>query len=147
MGLFDGLLSGMEGNARFTAQEAFAGILVGATACDGHFADDEVRGLVSTLLRMKLFQRSSEKQFDGMLDKLVGLAKRNGVPALVDRCIEAMPPELRDTAFANACNIVLADGVAEQAERDFINGLQTKLRLDATVCHTIVQVMVIKNMG
>jgi hypothetical protein len=147
MGLFDGLLSGMEGNSKFNAQEAYAGILIGATFCDGHFADDEVSGLISSLLRMKLFQRSSEKQFGATIDRLVGIAKRSGVPALVDRCLPSIPAELRDTVFANACNIVLADGVAEQAERDFINQLQIKLQLDPTFCHTIVQVMVIKNMG
>jgi hypothetical protein len=147
MGLFDGLLSGMEGNTRFTPQEAYAGILIGATFCDGHFAEDEVNSLISSLLRMKMFQRSSEKQFGSTIDKLIGLAKRNGVPALVDRCIPSIPADLRDTAFANACNIVLADGVAEQVERDFINNLQIKLQLDPTVCQTIVQVMVIKNMG
>lgn len=147
MGLFDGLLNSMEGNTRLTPQECFAGILVGATFCDGHFADDEVSGLVAALLRMKLFQRLSEKQFGSTLDKVVGIAKRSGVPALVERCLENLPAELRDTAFANACNIVLADGTAEQAERDYINGLQTKLKLDPKTCQTIVQVMVIKNMG
>ena len=147
MGLFDSLLGSLEGNSKFTPQEAYAGVLVSATFCDGHFADDEVRGLVTSLLRMKLYQRATEKQFDSMLDKLVGIAKKSGVPALMQRCLETLPQELRDTAFANACNIVLADGVAEQAERDFINNLQVALKLDSTVCHTIVQVMVIKNMG
>jgi hypothetical protein len=147
MGLFDGLLGSLEGNSKFTPQEAYAGVLIGATFCDGHIAEDEVRALVPALLRMKLFQRNSEKQFDSMLDKLVGIAKRSGVNPLMQRCIESLPNDLRDTAFANACNVVLADGVAEQAERDFINNLQTALKLDPTVCHTIVQVMVIKNMG
>jgi hypothetical protein len=147
MGMFDGLLAGMEGNSKFTAQEAYAGILIGATFCDGHFGDDEVSSLVTSLLRMKLYQRSSEKQFGSTMDRLVGLAKSTGVAALVDRCLPSLPPDLRDTVFANACNIVLADGVAEQAERDFINQLQIKLQLDPTYCHTIVQVMVIKNMG
>jgi hypothetical protein len=146
MGLFDALLGAPE-NARLTPQECFAGILVGATFCDGHFADDEVSGLVAALLRMKLFQRLSEKQFQATLDKVVGIAKRSGVPALVNRCLENLPQDLRDTVFANACNIVLADGTAEQVERDYINALQVQLKLDPKTCQTIVQVMVIKNMG
>ncbi|WP_254513091.1 tellurite resistance TerB family protein [Anatilimnocola floriformis] len=147
MGLFDGLFNSMEGSTRLTPQECFAGILVGATFCDGHIADDEVNGLVAALLRMKLFQRLSEKQFGSTLDKVLGIAKRNGVPALLERSLENLPADLRDTAFANACNIVLADGTAEQAERDYINTLQVKLNLDPKTCQTIVQVMVIKNMG
>ena len=50
-------------------------------------------------------------------------------------------------SFANACNIVLADGIAEQAERDFINRLQQLLGLDNNSATAIVQVMVIKNQG
>jgi tellurite resistance protein len=147
MGLFDNLLGGAEDNARLSPQEAFAGILMGASACDGHFADDETQGLVSALMRMKLFSRFTEKQFNQTLDRLHGMIKRAGVPALIDRCIPSLPTDLRDTAFANACNIVLADGVAEQAERDFINRLQQLLGLDNNSATAIVQVMVIKNQG
>jgi hypothetical protein len=147
MGLFDSLLSGVGGDTRLTPHEAYAGILVAATACDGHFADDEVSSVVSSLTRMKLFQRLNEKQFGGMLDKLVGIIKRSGVPALVKRCLESLPPDLKDTAFANACNIVLADGVAEEAEKQFINDLQQQLGIDVNTGKAIVQVMVIKNLG
>jgi tellurite resistance protein len=147
MGLFDTLLGGTGETGRLSPQEAFAGILMGASACDGHFAEDETRGLVNSLIRMKLFSRFSEKQFDQMLDRLHGMIKRNGVPALIERCIPSLPPELRDTAYANACNIVLADGVAEQAEREFMNRLQHQLGIDNNSATAIVQVMVIKNQG
>ena len=73
MGLFDSLFGGMEGSSKLSPQESFAGILLGASACDGHIADDEVQGLVTALLRMKLFQRVSEKQFNQTLNKLIDL--------------------------------------------------------------------------
>ena len=52
-----------------------------------------------------------------------------------------------EAAFANACNIVLSDGVLEGDEKQFITDLTSKLSLDAKTAKTIAQVMVIKNKG
>ena len=42
MGLLDSLFGGVESSTKLSPQEAFAGILLGASGCDGHIADDEV---------------------------------------------------------------------------------------------------------
>ena len=65
-----------------------------------------------------------------MADTLFRLLKRDGVLGLADRCAAAVPPELRDCAFANACDLILADGVVEDAERAFLEHLQRVLELD-----------------
>jgi len=147
MGLFDSLFGGMEGNARLTPQESFAGILLGASACDGHIADDEVQGLITALVRMKLYQRYDGRQFGKALNKLHGYLKKKGVDALIDACVETLPKELDKTAFANACDIVLADGVVEPDERAFIDKLRGKLGIDGDTARAIAEVMVIKNKG
>lgn len=147
MGLFDSLFGGMEGSSKLTPQESFAGILLGASACDGHIADDEVQGLVTCLLRMKLYQRYTGKQFNQCLNKLHGFFKKRGVDALIDACTEALPRELTNAAFANACDIVLADGIVEPDEKQFIDRLQMKLQIDGNTARTIAEVMVIKNKG
>ncbi|MCO6455063.1 MAG: tellurite resistance TerB family protein [Pirellulaceae bacterium] len=147
MGLFDSLFGGMEASGKLTPQEAFAGILLGASACDGHIADDEVQGLVTCLLRMKLYQRYTGKQFHQTLNKLLGVLKKRGVDTLIDACCQALPKELIRAAFTNACDIVLADGVVEPDEREFIDKLRAKLGLDGDTARTIAEVMVIKNRG
>ena len=147
MGLFDSLLGGMQGTDKLTAQEAFAGILFGASACDGHIADDEIQGLITCLIRMKLYKRFDGNQYNKMLNKLHGALKKKGVDALVDACVTALPEELTKTAFTNACDIVLADGIVEPDEKEFIDKLQAKLRIEANAAKTIVQVMVLKNKG
>lgn len=146
MGILDALF-GSGGSAPFTSQEAFAGILMGASGCDGHIADEEVGELVTTLLRMKLYSRFNDKQYGQMLNKLHGLMKKRGVDALIDSCAEALPNELRATAFANACDIVLADGVVEPDEKAFMERLRTKLQIDKAQALEIVQIMVVKNKG
>ena len=66
---------------------------------------------------------------------------------LLEKSIPSMPPELSETVFANACDIVLADGVVDQDEKQFIDSLMQKLQIDETRAKTIVKVMVYKNKG
>lgn len=147
MGIFDALLSGLESRTKLSPQESFAGILLAASACDGHISEDEFHQLLTALFRMKLFQRINEKQFNQVMNKLMGFLKKHGPEKLVDGCCETLPEELRNAAFANACNIVLADGVVEDDEKQFISDLTIKLQLDTKTAQTIAQVMVIKNKG
>lgn len=147
MGLLDSLFGGMEGSSKLTPQESFAGILMGASGCDGHIADEEVSGLITALVRMKLYQRFDGRQFSKTLDKLHSFMKKKGVDALIDACTETLPKELAKAAFANACDIVLADGVVEPDEKAFIDRLRGKLNIDGNTARTIAEVMVIKNKG
>ncbi len=147
MGLFDSLFGGMDGGGRLSPQESFAGILMGATACDGHIADDEVHGLVVALARMKLYERMNDKQFNQMLNKLYGVIKKKGVEFLIDGCVEQLPNGLEKTAFSSACDIVLADGIIEDDEKEFIESLRKKLKLEGQVAKVIAEIMVVKNKG
>ena len=147
MGIFDALFSGMETRTKLTPQESFAGILLAASACDGHISEDEIIQLFAALFRMKLFRNVNEKQFNKVWNKLMSVLKKNGPDSLVDGCCEVLPTELHKAAFANACNIVLADGVLESDEKDFVDRLSQKLNLDPKTAKTIAQVMVIKNKG
>jgi hypothetical protein len=77
----------------------------------------------------------------------MGVLKRGGPEKLLDKCHPAVPPELRETAFANACDIVLVDGVVEDDEKSFIDDLMIKFEMDRKRAKSIVQVMVYKNHG
>jgi hypothetical protein len=147
MGLFDGLFGNSEANKPFGPQEGFAGVLLGASACDGHIADEEVQSLFTMLSRMKMYQRYTEKNWSTLMNRLLGLLKRKGVDELLDKSADAVPPELRATAFTNACDIVLADGVVEDDEKEFLHKLQAKLDLPDDDAMNIVQVMIVKNKG
>ena len=147
MGLFDSLFGSNEASKPFGPHEGFAGILLGASACDGHIADEEVQSLFTQLSRMKMYQRYTEKNWQTLINRLLGLLKRKGVDELIEKAVEALPTELRETAFANACDIVLADGVVEDDETEFLDKLQGKLDLDDDEAVTIVRVMVVKNKG
>src|SRR5262245_23314438 len=116
MGLFDNLFGSSSANKTLGKAEAFAGILLGASACDGHIADEEAQGLFTITERMKLFDGVTPPKWNSMMDQLLKILKKDGPDGLVAKCAKALPDELRDTAFANACDIILADGVVEDEE-------------------------------
>lgn len=148
MGLFDNLFGDKSsGNRELTKQEAFAGILLGASACDGHISDEEVQSLFTITERMKLYENMAPPKWNSMMDNLVKFLKKDGPLKLVDRCARALPEGLADCAFANACDMVLADGVVEDEEKEFLDHLQKSLGIDGDTALTIVEVMITKNKG
>jgi uncharacterized membrane protein YebE (DUF533 family) len=147
MGIFDSIFGGVGADQHFGPQEGFAGVLLCAAACDGHIGDEEVQSLMTTLARMRLYQNMTSQRFNSMMDRLLGLLKRSGPEKLSEKAVPAVPPELRETVFAGACDLVLADGVVEDAEKKFLNDLMHRLEISGDRALTIVDVMVVKNKG
>jgi hypothetical protein len=147
MGLFDSVFGGLQQNVTLSPPEGFAGILLRAVACDGHIADEEVNGLWTILPRMKMFQSWGGPQYNAMTDKLIGILKREGLESLLNKSAAVLPQELRETAFANACDLVLADGVVDNSEKEFLNNLCQRLQVSGDKALTIVEVLIIKNRG
>ncbi len=149
MSVFDDVLGDSDSFSEkpFGPQEGFAGILIAASACDGHCSDEEVRGAMKILGRMNLYSRLSEQNFGSMMDRLMGVLKKGGPEKLIQKSVPAVPPELRETAFVNACDVVLADGVVEDDEKEFIDQMMRQLEIDENRAKTIIKVMVYKNKG
>ncbi len=147
MGLFENAFDGMSGDKTLSRQEAFAGVLLAAAACDGHISNEEAQGLGVIALRMKMFQGYDGSKFSKMMDKLLGVLKREGVETLVQRSIDALPEELGETAFAGACDLALADQGIEEDEKEFLHELRMKLGIDRDQAQKIFKVMAVKNRG
>ena len=81
------------------------------------------------------------------MDRLMGVLKRGGPEKLLEKSHPVVPPELRETAFANACDIVLVYGIVEDDEKTFIDDLMIKFEMDSKRAKSIVQVIVYKNDG
>ena len=135
MGLFDSLFGGMESPRKLSPQESFAGILLAASACDGHISDEEASNLTTAVGRMRLFQRVNEKEFGQVMNKMLGILKKKGCDTLIEGC------------FANAVDIVLSNGQVDAEEKEFIDDLKTKFEIEEQRAKTIVKVMVYKNHG
>ncbi len=148
MGLFD-KMSGTQSQVQnaFTPAEAFAAITLAATASDGYLSEEEARAISSTLSRMRLFRSYSHDVMMRMFEKLLGILKSEGIDFLFNAAKDSLPHDLREAAFAVATDLVLADGVVFQEERDFLNDLYQALGISSDIATQIVQVMLIKNRG
>lgn len=147
MSLFDNLFGDTAASAELTGQEAFAGILLAASVCDGHSSRDELRSLSAITERMRLFENTSTNKWNAIVDRLMKILHREGPLTTADRCAKSLPDGLRECAFANACDIVLADGMFEPEEKEFLDHLHTALDLDGDTALNIVEVMIFKNKG
>jgi len=148
MGLFDKVKGTKDAeHVKLNKEEAFAAVSLAAIAADGEITADEARGLVTSLLRMKLFANYNDKQISAMFNKLTGIIKREGVGALVTSSKEVLSAELRETAFAVAADLTLADGVLAKDEKDILSKIQESLIISEDTAVNIIEVMLIKNRG
>jgi tellurite resistance protein len=127
--------------------EAFAGILLAASASDGEIADEELDSFCTTVGRMRMFSTWTSDRMVELFRRLLGMIVAEGVDTVLDRCAKGLPQELRKTAFINACDLVLADGVVEEGEKEYINRLWKALEIKPEEAKTIAQVIVLKNRG
>jgi hypothetical protein len=64
---------------------------------------------------------------------------------VIDRAAKAVPPRLRQPAFAVATDLLLADGKIDGRERRFLLRLATAFRIPAGTATQIVEIMLLKN--
>lgn len=100
MGIFDTLLGGQSSNeVKLDEREGYAAILIATIAADGHISDEEAQSFNGVMNRMKLYRSQSGSDFSAMLDRLLGLLKKNGTGFLLEKGAEAISPDLRETAL------------------------------------------------
>jgi uncharacterized tellurite resistance protein B-like protein len=148
MGLFDKMLGGQSSSTVvLDKREALASILLVTVASDGHVSDDETGAFNATINRMALYQSQSGAEFSSMLDKLIGLLKKQGHTFLLEKAAASLPPELRETAFALATDLVFADGHVETEEKELLEEIQQQLKIPDDLALKIIEVLQIKNRG
>ena len=149
MGLFDkvfGAKSPIEQES-LSKPEAFMAIALAVSAADGHVAQSEMDGLASYVRWMRMFETVNDHQLRNMFDKLIRILKGSGPSGLVSAAKGVLSGDMRETAFACAVDIALADGVLEEAEKQLLTELQQTLEVPENIAITIIQVMIIKNRG
>ena len=145
MGLFDKVLG--SSTDKLTEAEGVAGIALAAIASDGMITEEEAQGLGTTLSRMKLYGGMSNRDINKLFEKLIKVARAEGAEKLVELSAAAVRPELKQTAFAVAADLLMADGHVAPEEKKFLEKIQKNLGVNDDVALKIVEVMAIKNRG
>jgi tellurite resistance protein len=84
---------------------------------DGVITQEGAQGLFTALYRMKLFKGTNDGQMKAMFDRVLTTLKKQGAGALIAAAKETLTPEQKETAFAIAADLILADGVVEDEEK------------------------------
>lgn len=145
MGLFDGLKNKTQ--PQFNTQKAVMTIVVSAVAADGNASDEEISRLRSMCARSPVFSANTREQDDAVIDFAVNVISQMDTASLLNAAAGALTPELKETAFAFAVEMVLADGMVGADEEAFISQLADALGIDEDLGRAVIQVTLIRARG
>ncbi|MSQ07814.1 MAG: Tellurite resistance protein TerB [Dehalococcoidia bacterium] len=147
MGLFDKVLGKDKGDGPITLDknEAFAAVAVAAMASDGAISDEELQRAAMNLAAMSAFRDRGLRDMGATLNKVAGILKKRGAGTVMPAAKAALSKEQCEQAFFLAADLLLADGVVEKEERQFLEELRLALAVDEPMALKIVEVVVIKN--
>ena len=148
MGLFDAVL-GTESQTQtaLNSEEAFAVIVLVATASDGYLSVEQANSITFVLSRMKLFKSYPHEMMNKLFEKILGILEGDGFNTLFNAAKDSLSQDLREAAFAVASDLVLAEGIVAEEEKNFLNDLYQALGVSSEIAVQIVQVILIKNRG
>lgn len=150
MGLFDKLFKVNEqklSKLNLSSDEAFIAIIFSAIAVDEEINRDEMKLLGFILSKFKGLASLTPLQFQNLVNRFQKIIKNEGVGNLVAAAKENLSHDLRATAFANAVDLVLSDGILNEQEKEFLENLQKTISIDDALAEQIINVIVIKNKG
>jgi len=132
------------GNLRFDVQRAIMTVVAFAQLADGDVSDEEVARLRAMCALSPIFASNTREQDVEAIKFSISAINTLGNQAIA-QAASALSPELRETAFAFACDIILADGIATDEEQKFLAELVRTLALSDEVASVLVQATLIRN--
>ncbi len=147
MGLFDKIMGGSGSSDTLTKEEGFVAVLLCTIASDGEISNEELQALFTICGRTKLLGQQSPDRWRAMFKKITGQLQKHGLAKVLANACQVLPPELRETSFALAVDMVFADGSVEPGERKLIELMQKELQIADALALRIVEIMELKNRG
>lgn len=139
--------SGLKGTEpTFNIQKAVMTIVISAIKADGDVSDEEVGRLRSMCARSPIFASNTKEEDDVVISFADNVTTQLKTEA-IGKAASALKPELRETAFAFACEMILADGIVGEAEDTFISMLAEKLGISDETGRIVVQATIIRMRG
>ena len=148
MGLFDKLLgSQTPQNVTLTKEEAFLGVLLMTIAADGEITEEEVASLAIAANRMQLLKHLDGDDVQEIFRKIGNMLKKEGFESVIKKAADSLTPEMRQTVFAQAADLIFADGTVEDGEKAVIEAIQKAMQVPDDLAMKIIEVLSIKNRG
>ena len=124
--------------------EAWVGILYSRISADNKITDSETATLSRVL--------SSKQKFIGidiapLYRKSFNVRTELGQLKYISACCELIKEEDKETVFALALEVLLADGTLEKEEKNVIEVLSNQLKIEKEMTSKIIEVIFLKNRG
>jgi uncharacterized tellurite resistance protein B-like protein len=140
---FQGPLS--EDAIPLSVPEAMAVVMVASIWADGARSAEESARLTSLLSTSRMLRQAAADGDSDLGARALTLLDAHGSGPILEACARTLPPDLRESAFALAADLVFADGRVEEREKAYLDQLQQVLGIDDAAALKIVEVMMIKN--
>ena len=120
------------------APEALICVMVLVAAADGGMTDPEIGVMSGQVQTLPVFREFSTSRLVEATNAAVGLLNEDDGLMHASRLIRAsLPPRLRETAYALACEVVAADDRVGQQSLQMLEFLGAELELDPLVAAAI----------
>jgi tellurite resistance protein len=114
-----------------THHDALIYAMVLASAADQNMTDAELRTIGEIVNYLPVFKDFDHNRLPSVSRQCAGLlADTNGLERALGDIRRALPPELRETAYALACDVVASDGKPSQEALRLIELLGERLEID-----------------
>ncbi|MBD2413008.1 Tellurite resistance protein TerB [Nostoc calcicola FACHB-389] len=146
MGLLDAVLvTESQTQPVLNSAEAFAVIVLMATASEGYLSIEQANSITCVLSRIKLFKSYPHQTIESMFDQILSIFQGDHFNTLFNLAKDSLSQDLREAAFAVASDLVLAEGIVAEEEKNFLNDLYQALGVSSEIAIQIIQVILIKN--
>lgn len=142
MGLFDKFKNSAATGLTLDKREAVAAVTMLISSADGDMSEMETEVAAAAMIRMRLFSG-----YDVDFNRVYRLMVNHDAAQIISAIKNALPMELRETAFAIAVDIALADGYLDPSEQECLEDLFQGLGISEALATNIIEVIMIKNRG
>jgi tellurite resistance protein len=119
-------------------QAALIYTMVLVSASDRNMSDAEMRIIGDNVRDLPAFAGYKHAKLTDTLGECAALlGGENGLEETLKQIKAALPPRLRETAYAMACDVVAADGEASQEELRVLEMIRHRLSIDRLIAAAI----------
>jgi hypothetical protein len=130
---------------RLTIDQALIALMIASMEANGHTSPEEAQRAHHMIWSMRRFRHRDGEDVDELIDIVRERMEVAGIEAVLEQAVGMLPARLRQSAFAVATDLLLADAVLQRSERRFLLGLAKGLGLPPKLAQEILRVMLIKN--
>jgi hypothetical protein len=127
-------------------QSALIYVMVVVSASDARMSDAELHTIGDIVRLMRVFDGFDENKIIPVASECAAiLQEREGLPAVLGLVREALSPHLRETAYALALEVALAEAPVLPEENRMLQRLRTELELDRLVAAALERAAIIRH--